>query len=157
MLKLSSSFYYFLLFPELTKDQPEVVSPLCALSPVCLDSGNERCCSRSFISSAQISGSLFLGSRLFTLEREGQCQNSSARTISLRLKSLVSIQTQRERILCCQAIEFLSHLLNPCETVSLMNCILSELNLISADIFDLMGLIASHAYSFQISARFATL
>lgn len=69
----SSSYYYFLLFSrvlELSEDQSEVVTPFCAFSPVCLDCGSERCCSRSFISSAQISASLFLGSRLFTLERE---------------------------------------------------------------------------------------
>lgn len=116
---LYSRCYYFLFF----QDQSEAVTPFCAFSPVCLDCGSERCCSRSFISSAQISAGLFLGSRLFTLEREreGQCQNSRAGTISLRLKSLDSTQSPK-RDVCCQAIEkhslSLSHLLNPYETVS---------------------------------------
>ncbi len=103
------------------------MTPFCALSTVCLDCGSERCCSRSFISGAQISAGLFLGSRLFTLERgrEGQCQNSRAGTISLHLKSLDSIQSPKRDVCVLPGhwkTQFLSlslsHLLNPCETVS---------------------------------------
>lgn len=136
------------------------MTPVCAFSPVCLDCGSERCCSRSFISCAQISASLFLGSRLFTLEREreGQCQNSSARTISLRLKSFDSIQSPN----ICQAIEN-TVFLSLSFIKSLWNSVPDEWRIVKIEpnfcrhIWPVRADRLPRVYSFEISARFTTL